>query len=445
MSRVASSAAAEAAPFRQDVSGVMAEAVGAGGLGADEFAAWLARTQPGLDRLRAQHASGALPLLRLPEETADLDAMHALAAHLSRDATDVVVLGIGGSSLGAKALGQVAFDATPAHAWPEGRPRVHFLENLDPFSFERALAALDLATTRFLLVSKSGGTAEPLVQALAAKAAIEDAGGSAHLAAHFAAITEPTNNPVRRLATAMGAPVIDHHTGVGGRFSALTNVGLVPAILMGLDPAAVRCGAGEALAPVLEAASPDAVPAAAGAAMQVALAREKDARASVILAYSDRLERFGLWYRQLWAESLGKEGQGTLPATGIGPVDQHSQLQLYLAGPADKAYTVMHVASAGEGPRVSSGDPALAYLDGRTMGDLMDAEYRATVETLKNAGRPVRTIALPRLDERAMGALMMHFMLETILAAGLMGIDPFDQPAVEEGKVLARDYLGRMG
>lgn len=148
--------------------------------------------------------------------------------------------------------------------------------------------------------------------------------------------------------------------------------------------------------------------------------------------------------RQLWAESLGKGGQGTLPATGIGPVDQHSQLQLYLAGPADKSYTVMSVASAGAGPRVTTDDPALAYLNGKTIGDLMDAEYRATVETLKSNNRPVRTIDVPVLDETAMGALLMHFMLETIIAAHLMGIDPFDQPAVEEGKILARDYLGRM-
>ena len=431
-------------PYRQDLSGILEDAAGRGGLPAGDFAIWTARTQPALARLRQHYAEATLALLRLPEETGDLDAMDMLAGHLSKDASDVVVLGIGGSSLGAKALAQVAFDATPAHSRAPGRPRVHFFENLDPFTFERALAGLDLRTTRFLLVSKSGGTAEPLVQALAARRAIEEAGGAKYLASHFAAITEPTDNPVRRLAQSMGAPVIDHHTGVGGRYSCLTNVGLVPAILMGLDPRAVRRGASEALAPVLAGSDPQTVPPAAGAAMQVALAREKDARASVIIAYSDRLERFGLWYRQLWAESLGKAGQGTLPATGTGPVDQHSQLQLYLAGPADKAYTVMHVASADRGPRVTSDDPALGYLDGRTMGDLLDAEYRATVETLKANGRPVRTMELPVLDERAMGALMMHFMLETVIAADLMGVDPYDQPAVEEGKMLAREYLGRM-
>ncbi|MDW3098991.1 MAG: glucose-6-phosphate isomerase [Alphaproteobacteria bacterium] len=425
-------------PFVHDVSGI----IGAGGLTQAQFDAHLAATGPALESLRRQHADSTLPLLHLPKRRDDIVDMERIAAHLKKDAADIVVLGIGGSSLGAKAVAQLAYDATPAQSQTE--PRVHFFENLDPHTFERALQSLDLRTTRFLVVSKSGGTAEPLMQAYAAKAALEAAGGGDYLAQHFAAITEPSDNPVRRFATGIGAPVIDHDPRVGGRFSILTNVGLVPAMLMGLDVVAVREGADRVLAPVLAGADPEDVAPAAGAVMQVGLAQEAGAAASVIMAYSDRLERFGQWYRQLWAESLGKDGRGTVPATGIGPVDQHSQLQLYLAGPADKAYTIMSVGSAGAGPRVATDDPALDYLNGKTMGDLMDAEYRATVATLKANKRPVRTIDIPVLDETAMGALLMHFMLETIIAAHLMGVDPFDQPAVEEGKILARKYLGEM-
>lgn len=425
-------------PFIHDVSGI----IGAGGLTQAQYDAHLAATGPALESLRRQHADSTLPLLHLPKRRDDIVDMERIAAHLKKDAADIVVLGIGGSSLGAKAVAQLAYDATPAQSQTE--PRVHFFENLDPHTFERALQSLDLRTTRFLVVSKSGGTAEPLMQAYAAKAALEAAGGGDYLAQHFAAITEPSDNPVRRFATGIGAPVIDHDPRVGGRFSILTNVGLVPAMLMGLDVVAVREGADRVLAPVIAGADPQDVAPAAGAVMQVGLAQEAGAAASVIMAYSDRLERFGQWYRQLWAESLGKDGRGTVPATGIGPVDQHSQLQLYLAGPADKAYTIMSVGSAGAGPRVATDDPALDYLNGKTMGDLMDAEYRATVATLKANKRPVRTIDIPVLDETAMGALLMHFMLETIIAAHLMGVDPFDQPAVEEGKILARKYLGEM-
>ncbi|MEO0961784.1 MAG: glucose-6-phosphate isomerase [Pseudomonadota bacterium] len=432
------SASTPSLPFVHDVSGI----IGAGGLTQAQYDAHLAATSPALEALRRQHADSTLPLLHLPKRRDDIVDMERIAAHLKKDATDIVVLGIGGSSLGAKAVAQLAYDATPAQSHTE--PRVHFFENLDPHTFERALQSLDLRTTRFLVVSKSGGTAEPLMQAYAAKAALEAAGVGDYLAQHFAAITEPSDNPVRRFATGIGAPVIDHDPRVGGRFSILTNVGLVPAMLMGLDVVAVREGADRVLAPVLAGADPEDVAPAAGAVMQVGLAQEAGAAASVIMAYSDRLERFGQWYRQLWAESLGKDGRGTVPATGIGPVDQHSQLQLYLAGPADKAYTIMSVGSAGAGPRVATDDPALDYLNGKTMGDLMDAEYRATVATLKANKRPVRTIDIPVLDETAMGALLMHFMLETIIAAHLMGVDPFDQPAVEEGKILARKYLGEM-
>ena len=150
---------------------------------------------------------------------------------------------------------------------------------------------------------------------------------------------------------------------------------------------------------------------------------------------------------QLWAESLGKDGKGTLPVRAVGTVDQHSQLQLYLAGPADKLFTVILTEAAGTGrvvpPELAQGE-ALSYLAGRKMGDLLDAEQRATAETLIRHGRPTRLLRLGRVDEAAMGALMMHFFLETIITAHLWSVDPFDQPAVEEGKILARQYLGKM-
>ncbi len=425
-------------PYIQDISAT----IGKGGLSQAQFDAALAATEPALEQLRAQHADGSLPMLQMPAHRSDIADMERITAHLSKNATDVVILGIGGSSLGAKALAQLAFDATPAAR--QTTPRVRFFENLDANTFERAMGGLDLRTTRFLLISKSGGTAEPLMQAHAVKQALEAAGGGRYLGQHFAAITQPADNAVRRFATQIGAPVIDHDPGVGGRFSVLTNVSLVPAMLLGLDVIAIREGAARALAPLLEGAKPCDIAPATGAAMQVGLTQHAGTTTSVILAYSDQLMRFGLWYRQLWAESLGKNGQGTTPATGVGPVDQHSQMQLYLDGPADKTYTVISVGAAGAGPRIKTDDPSLAYLNGKTMGDLQDAEYRATVETLKGKNRPVRTIDIPVLDETSLGALLMHYMLETVIAGHLMGVDPFNQPAVEQGKILARKYLGEM-
>jgi glucose-6-phosphate isomerase len=231
---------------------------------------------------------------------------------------------------------------------------------------------------------------------------------------------------------------------VGGRYSALTNVGLLPAAVLRLDIAAIRKGAAAALAPILAKKLPAQVPAALGAALNVALAESKGKSISVLMAYCDRLERFSHWYVQLWAESLGKDGKGTTPLAALGPVDQHSQVQLFIGGPRDKLFTVVTVATAGLGPRMDgelarlAGEPGFA---GKSIGDLVAAEGRATAETLAKNGCPVRTFHIERLDEAALGELLMHFMLETIIAAHLMGIDAFDQPAVEEGKLLAKKYL----
>jgi glucose-6-phosphate isomerase len=167
-----------------------------------------------------------------------------------------------------------------------------------------------------------------------------------------------------------------------------------------------------------------------------------------MLPYADRLESFSAWFVQLWAESLGKAGKGSSPVAALGPVDQHSQLQLWMDGPREHLVTVMRTPLAGTGPRLDPDLAKLAGIDllaGRTIGDLVDAQAHAIPEALGQAGRPVRVFELDHIDERMIGALMMHFFLETVLAAGLLGIDPFDQPAVELGKQIAMQRLARTG
>jgi glucose-6-phosphate isomerase len=278
--------------------------------------------------------------------------------------------------------------------------------------------------------------------------ALKDASLQTRIPDLFLGISEPAKsgkkNGLRDLLGKFRVPMLDHDPGVGGRYSALTNVGLLPAAMLGLDVGAIREGAGLALAPVLAKKPAAQVPAALGAALSIALAESKGKSISVLLAYCDRLQRLTHWYVQLWAESLGKNGKGTTPIAALGPVDQHSQLQLFIAGPRDKLFTVVTVGATGQGPRIDgelaklAGEPGFS---GKTIGDLVAAEGRATAETLAKNGCPVRTIHIDRLDEESLGELMMHFMLETIIAAHLLGIDAFDQPAVEEGKVLAKKYL----
>ncbi|MCC6890417.1 MAG: glucose-6-phosphate isomerase [Hyphomicrobiales bacterium] len=421
-------------------------AIGPHGLSDVALDAMLARSEGALDTLRAGHADGGLRLLHLPAERADIAAVQAAAQHLTAGATDIVFLGTGGSSLGGQTLAQLAGYAVPGVGALRVGPRIHFMDNLDPVSFALLLARLPLATARFVAISKSGGTGETLMQTAAALSACK--AHDIRISDAFLGLSEPAKpgkrNGLRDLLESEGVAFLDHDTGVGGRFSALTNVGLLPAAILGLNIVALREGAAVALAPLLANKPAREVPAALGAALAVALAEEKGKTISAVMAYADRLEKFVKWYVQLWAESLGKDGRGTTPIGTLGPVDQHSQLQLFIAGPRDKFFTVITTGVAGKGPAI---DPALAEragepdFGGRTIGDLVAAQGCATAETLAKNGCPVRILHLDRLDERSLGELLMHFMLETIVAAYLLGVDAFDQPAVEEGKVLAKRYL----
>ncbi len=430
-------------PYKHDISGCLSAAIGEHGLGEAELANQLAGCAAPLAAVAQWQKSGSLPLLHLPSRRDDLAEMQDIADALRAECQHVVVLGTGGSSLG----GQTLYALADCGFGPgRDKPRLIFMDNVDPDSFGELAAAVDVGRLGVLVISKSGGTAETLTQFLTLVPLLLAAGGEAALQARVVAITEPGDRPLRRLAEKWGIRIVDHDPAVGGRFSALSVTGMLPAMIAGLDPVAVRDGAGEVLAQCLGASKPEAVPAALGAAVSMGLAQHRGAGMTVLLPYLDRLGHFGLWYRQLWAESLGKDGKGTTPIRAMGTVDQHSQLQLYLDGPRDKMFTVLSAAAVGGD--VVAPDQAEAcgagYLGGHSMGDLLDAEQRATADTLVRNQRPTRLMEIEALDERRMGALMMHFMLETIIAAGLLGVDAFDQPAVEQGKVLAREYLARM-
>ena len=395
----------------------------------------LGGTMAALDWLRQQQKSKGLELLGVPARTDDVKAAARQAAALKGFAT-VAVLGIGGSSLGGQALTALR---------KKTRPFVEFHDNPDPFSWIKALKRFDLKKTHFIAISKSGGTAETLMQVLTAADALEKLGVKS-LKKHFTIITEPHDSALAGFADSIGAVKLDHPLGVGGRYSVLTMVGLLPALLMGLDVKRLRAGAKAVLDEVLGAKSPDEAPAAVGAALHYALSEDDRLATTVLWPYADDLAVFGGWWRQLWAESLGKDGKGSTPVSVLGPVDQHSQLQMFRDGPNTALFTLVTVDTRGKGPaapRARANALGLKYLAGKRLGDLVDAEARATAQTLHKNGRPVRHIHLPKVDEFHVGALMMHFMLETIIMGRLMAVDPFDQPGVEEGKILAREYLAK--
>jgi glucose-6-phosphate isomerase len=436
--------------FSQNIDGCLATKIGALGLPEASLEKNLTALEPRLESLRQAHADGSLPLLLVPEWREDINAARAALERLTQGARTLVFFGTGGSSLGGQTLAQLGGWGIPGDEkhGSEQRPRTRFYDNLDARTLDLALANLDLKTTRFVVTSKSGNTPETLTQMSVAIAAARRAELDDSIPSLFLGLTEPAttgaSNGLRALCEAFGIPMLEHDTGIGGRFSGLTNVGLLPALARGLDVHALREGAGTVIEGLLDGRKAADFDPAIGAALAIGLAKERGVRANIMLPYSDRLARFAAWYVQLWGESLGKNGEGTTPVAALGPVDQHSQLQLYLDGTPQHFITVVRENCAGKGPRIPPDLAELAgagYLGDRTVGDLVAAQQRAIPEALTEAGRPVRTIDIPTLDERALGALMMHFMLETILAAHLLDLDPFDQPAVESGKILTRRYL----
>ncbi|MFM9943304.1 MAG: glucose-6-phosphate isomerase [Hyphomicrobiaceae bacterium] len=434
----------------QRISGCLAARLGTRGLEAAVLAACLERLKAPLADLAASARTGRLEHFAILDRDDDIVAAEAALARLSDGAGTIVFLGTGGSSLGGQTLAQLNGWHIPgaADAVQKKRPRTRFYDNLDAATLQGALGSLDLARTRFVAISKSGGTAETLVQLVAALAAIRHAGLAKRIPELVLAVSDPAGahgNGLRALCQSLAIPVLDHPPGIGGRYSALSVVGLLPAIARGLDVRAVRRGAKAVVTQLMAASDPAASAAAVGAAVAVALAETCGVRVNVMMPYADRLGRFGSWYVQLWAESLGKGGQGTTPLACLGPLDQHSQLQLFLDGAREHYLTIVRTATAGTGPSIEADLANLAgigFMAGRPVGDLVAAQAEALPEALAEAGRPVRIIELPRLDEAALGALMMQMMIETILAARLMGVDPFDQPAVELAKRLTRARMG---
>lgn len=432
------------------------DAVGARGLSRAELARWTDKLTPRFERLKAEARARSLPHIAILYETADIAAARDAYARLVADARMMVLFGTGGSSLGGQALAQLGGWFIPGddRIGQSGRPRLRFYDNLDALSLVRGMEIMDLPRTRFVVISKSGATGETLSQTLTIMERLRAAGLEGAFSRMFLGITEPAKpgvkNGLRELFSHYNIPMLEHSTTIGGRFSAFTNVGLLPAMARGLDVEAFRAGGRAAIEAIETASGPADFAPALGAALAVGLAKERGVKAMVMMPYADRLARFSHWYVQLWAESLGKnDSEGTTPVAALGPVDQHSQLQLYLGGADHHLVTVLRLAGLPEADtRPMPADlAALAgapYLAGRTVGELVHAQAKAITDAFVAHKRPVRVFELQRLDEWTLGWLMMHFMLETILAADLLGIDAFDQPAVELGKRLTRDYLARM-
>jgi glucose-6-phosphate isomerase len=430
---------------------------GAHGLSRGQLADLVRRFGAVRDEVRSRREGGEYGFYGLAEQGSTIRSIVQFAGGIGQAYDHVLLLGIGGSALGARAL----LTSLRAPAWneldDEGRdfyPRLTVLENVDPVTVRAALSRIDPRRALVNVVSKSGGTAETMAQYLVVRAWLEEALGPA-ATRHLVFTTDPHRGALRELASREGIATVDVPPEVGGRFSVLSPVGLLPAALIGIDIASLVTGAQRA---VERAEHPDLLrnPAALYAAMHWAADTWCGARIHVLMPYADRLKDVAEWYRQLWAESLGKRFDrrgaevfsGPTPLAAVGATDQHSQVQLFMEGPYDKVLTMVAVDDPGIDVAVPArnGLPAdLAYLAGSSLGALLQAECQATSGALAASGRMHCTLRLPAITDELVGELLMFYQLATGFAGVWYGVNPFDQPGVELGKRLTYAAMGRPG
>jgi glucose-6-phosphate isomerase len=416
------------------------------------------------ERFREVHAdverrrrSGELGFFALTEGGETLASIEQFADGAGQAFSTLVVLGIGGSALGTIALRTALLHPFWNELDDEGReffPRLYVLDNVDPATIKPLLDRLDLARTLFNVVSKSGGTAETMSQYLIVRDRLKAELGD-NYRRHLIFTTDPEKGVLRQISREEEIAAFPIPGNVGGRFSVLSAVGLLPAAMVGIDVGALLAGARE-MAERCESDDLRSNPAAIFAALQYLADTQANANVHVMMPYSDRLKDVADWFRQLWAESLGKQKSragedifvGPTPVKALGTTDQHSQVQEYVEGPFDKTITFLSVADNGEDLVIPEGyaeHGELGYLGGHSMTELLRTEMLATEAALARRGRMSMTLELPRVDARSLGGLLMLLQVATVYAGGLYGIDPMDQPGVELGKQLTYGIMGRKG
>ena len=393
--------------------------------------------------------------LDLPYQHAIHDEILDYAQSVAGRFKNVVVLGIGGSALGTIAL-QTAL-ASPYHDLfpPEGLPRLFVLDNVDPDWIGEFFDHFDAKDTLFNVISKSGGTAETMSQFLIARQKLIEALGEDEHKEHLVVTTDAEKGVLREIVQREGYRAFVVPDGVGGRFSVLCPVGLVPLALAGIDIKGVLAGA----ASMDELCkNPELLenPALTYAALQHLMQNTKAKPMSVTFAYSNRLANLADWYAQLSAESIGKRksrgGQdvyvGPTPIRAVGVTDQHSQVQLYVEGPADKWFTLLAVEQNDHAvpiPKAYDDLEGVAYLGGRDLAELFHAEREGTRIALTEAGRPNVQVTFPQVTPHSVGQYIQMMQIAVAVMGEHYDVDAFDQPGVEAGKIAAYALMGRSG
>jgi glucose-6-phosphate isomerase len=442
-----------------DYNYAMADFVGDRGLKAEELEALTPKLAQVHEELQAGRAGGAYAFFDLPYDTELLDTIRRVAKPLLEWCWELVILGIGGSALGTRALHQAL--CHPQHNMlPVGRRKHHpglwILDNIDPDFVYGMLDALNMKRVAVNVISKSGSTAETLAQFLFMYRLLASRLGGEHsLKDRLIITTDPEKGPLRELVNQKGFKSLPVPPQVGGRYSVLTAVGLFPAHLAGIDVEELLAGARFMDQRLKDSPVEDNL-AYKLAALYYLFFQEKNRPILVTMPYAAGLTAMADWFAQLWAESLGKKldlagnvvETGSTPVPAVGVTDQHSQLQLYTEGPHDKLITFWTVDTfqhTVEIPELFGDQQGLGYLGGHSLNQLFKAEETATAFNLMKAGRPNLTLSLPEVNPFTVGQLIYLLEVATVAAGGLLRVNPLDQPGVEGGKLIAYGLLGRQG
>ncbi|NNM26016.1 MAG: glucose-6-phosphate isomerase [Phycisphaerales bacterium] len=445
-------------PIHLDYAGCLASRVGRNGVSETDLRDAAEPLAAITRKLTDERGTGGTGWRRLPFDPVRREHVRAIGEEVARreHVDTLLVLGIGGSALGNIAL-QEALHPHTHNLLPTARrrgPRLFVLDNIDPAHVGATLELIAEDDPRFErtlvnVISKSGETAETAAQFMILRGMLRDALGPA-AAERIVAITDPERGTMRSICDAEGYATLPVPDGVGGRFSVLSPVGLFSAAMTGIDIDALLDGAA-AMDERCRVEDPAANPAATLAWLLVTHAAAGRSN-HVMMPYASGLRAMADWYRQLWAESLGKRRPdgtpvGPTPIAALGATDQHSQIQLYCDGPPDKVIGFVDVADFATDVAIPSDAPApaLSYLGGATLGRLLAAEKRATEYALTVKERPNYTITLPRQDAASIGQFLQLWMIATAYAGVLLGIDTYDQPAVETGKQATFGLMGRDG
>jgi glucose-6-phosphate isomerase len=440
--------------MRLNYSGMMDDVIGEHGIAGSDLKSLMNQLDRARNEILSRFSRGDLEWLGLPLSDEYVKACEKIWNPLKKQMKNLVILGIGGSALGNIAL-QTALCPPFWNQLPDKTrkgARLYVLDNVDPEKLEMLFSVINVKETLFNVITKSGSTAETAAQLLCVVPRLKKAVGD-KWKDHIVITTDPEKGAMRKLADSQGISTLVVPPGVGGRFSVLCPVGLLSVIATGADACGLLEGARNMHEHFRKAAPECNVPLLLAGLLYLAYTT-KGAHIHVMMPYSDHMRDMADWFRQLWAESLGKAvdrngrkvNTGPTPEKALGTTDQHSQVQLYMEGPFDKVVMFIEVDKESSDLKIASkvlDTTAFTYLEGRRMAELFHAELIGTKVALTNAGRLNLTIRLPEVNSLAVGEFIYAWELATAVAGELWNIDAFDQPGVEAGKVAAYALMGK--